>query len=161
MGQLAARAASLPDAFFLELLAVIERSIHGAENAVRYGMNGTLIAVGLRNPVLRDAALAAAARIGHVDVDHGDTSCETPDARASIIKAWAYPESKGFASPAAQERKRDLSRRGCLVDEWAMRRDHSAGFGGRRRASRRVAGRGRAVEHGHPRPTPRRGVLRL
>jgi 3-methyladenine DNA glycosylase AlkD len=50
VGQLAARDESLPDAFFLEQLAVIERSIHSAENAVRYGMNGTLIGVGLPPP---------------------------------------------------------------------------------------------------------------
>lgn len=113
VGQLANRDESLPDAFFLEMLAEIERTIHSAENSARYNMNNALIGIGDRNPALRDAALAAAARIGPVDVDHGNTSCETPDARASITKAWAHAEAKGFASPAAQERKRDLPRRRC------------------------------------------------
>ncbi|MBM4344234.1 MAG: DNA alkylation repair protein [Deltaproteobacteria bacterium] len=113
VGQLAARDESLPDAFFLERLAEIERGIHRAENAVRYGMNNALIGIGDRNPTLRDAALAAAGRIGRVEVDHGDTACKTPVAVASIAKAWAHAEAKGFSSPAAQERQRDLPRRRC------------------------------------------------
>ena len=55
----------------------------------------------------------AARRIGPVDVDHGDTECKTPSAVDSIEKAWAYATSKGFASPAAQERTRETLRRRC------------------------------------------------
>ncbi|MBM4365706.1 MAG: DNA alkylation repair protein [Deltaproteobacteria bacterium] len=113
VGQLAARDETLPDAFFLERLAEIERLIPTAENSIRSGMNNALIEIGQRNPALRGAALAAAARIGRVEVDHGDTDCKTPAAAASIAKAWAHAEAKGFASPAAQERKRDLPRRRC------------------------------------------------
>jgi hypothetical protein len=50
-------------------------------------MNQTLIAVGLRNAALRRGVLAAAKRIGEVEVDHGETSCKTPDAAAYIAKA--------------------------------------------------------------------------
>ena len=50
-------------------------------------MNGALIAIGLRSPALRKKAVAAARRIGKVDVDHGETGCKTPDADSYIEKA--------------------------------------------------------------------------
>jgi hypothetical protein len=38
-----------------------------------------VIVIGQR-PGLRELALAAAKRIGKVEVDHGETSCQVPDA---------------------------------------------------------------------------------
>lgn len=113
IAQLALRDEQTPDAYFASLLDEVARTIHTAPNALRTGMNRALISIGCRSPALRADALAVADRIGKVDVDHGDTACETPDARTAIEKAWAYAASKGFASPAAQERKRDLPRRRC------------------------------------------------
>ena len=81
--------ADLPDGHFEGLLAVIEREIHQAKNRVKHAMNGVLIAIGIRNARLEKLALAAAARIGKVEVDHGETSCKTPDAAAYIRKAAA------------------------------------------------------------------------
>ena len=52
-------------------------------------MNNALIAIGGRNAKLKKLALAAAKKIGKVEVDHGDTSCKTPDAAAYINKMWA------------------------------------------------------------------------
>jgi 3-methyladenine DNA glycosylase AlkD len=78
--------ASLPDSFFTPLLKAIEGGIHKAENDVRLCMNGTLIAIGRRNAELQKPALAAAKRIGKVEVDHGDTACKTPDAAEYIRK---------------------------------------------------------------------------
>lgn len=52
-------------------------------------MNSALIAIGIRNPKLERKALAAAKRIGKVEVDHGETSCKTPDAPTYIRKAVA------------------------------------------------------------------------
>ena len=49
-------------------------------------MNGALISIGMRNPGLEKKAVAAARRIGKVEVDHGETSCKTPDAVAYIRK---------------------------------------------------------------------------
>jgi hypothetical protein len=72
-----------------------------------------VIAIGCRSPALRKAALAAAKRIGKVDVDQGDTACKTPDAAGYIEKCWAHATSKGFESPAAQERSRETPRRRC------------------------------------------------
>lgn len=113
VAQLALRDEQAPDAFFVALLDEITRTIHTAPNAVRAVMNGAVIAIGCRSPELRVRALAAADRLGKVDIDHGDTACETPDARAYIEKTWAHSTAKGFASPAAQERGRDLPRRRC------------------------------------------------
>lgn len=113
LGQMAQRDESLPDAWFQAHLDRIERTIHAAPSAERHAMNGALIAIGCRSPALRDAAVAAAGRIGRVDVDHGDTECKTPDAAVSIAKAWAHSTGKGFASPAAHERSRELLRLRC------------------------------------------------
>ncbi len=49
-------------------------------------MNGALIAFGLQGGKVRDRAFQAAARIGPVVVDHGQTGCVTPDAAAYIRK---------------------------------------------------------------------------
>jgi 3-methyladenine DNA glycosylase AlkD len=70
-------------------LGVIERDIHDRPNRTRDAMNGALIAIGLRNARLEKKAVATAKRIGMVEVDHGETSCETPDAAAYIAKAKA------------------------------------------------------------------------
>ena len=80
---------TLADKQFAALIKAIERDIHGAQNHVRYAMNGALIAIGVRNAKLKTRALAAAKRIGKVEVDHGDTSCQTPDAVAQIAKTKA------------------------------------------------------------------------
>jgi 3-methyladenine DNA glycosylase AlkD len=76
----------LPDEYFERFLATIERDIHGSPNRVRHEMNNALIAIGIRNPALQEKAEAAAARIGKVDVDHGETGCKTPEAIGYIRK---------------------------------------------------------------------------
>ncbi len=58
-------------------------------------MNGALIAIGLRNEELQSAAVAAAARIGPVVVDHGQTGCVTPSAIPYIEKATAHRQAQG------------------------------------------------------------------
>jgi hypothetical protein len=50
-------------------------------------MNGALIGIGIAKPALRNKAIAAAKRIGKVEVDHGETNCKTPDAVTYIEKA--------------------------------------------------------------------------
>ena len=113
LGQLAQRDETTPDAPFEKRLAEIERTIHDAPNFEREGMNMAVITIGCRNQSLRKAALAAAKRIGKVEVDHGDTDCKTPDAAQYIEKCWAHATAKGFESPAAQERERETPRRRC------------------------------------------------
>jgi len=75
-------------------------------------MNRALIAIGGRSPVLRKAVIAAARRIGTVKVDHGDTSCKTADAVATVEKMWERSGER-FPSPAAHERARGSMRRRC------------------------------------------------
>ena len=103
----------IPDEWFAKLLAQIENSIHSASNEERAGMNLALISIGGRSAALRKAATAAAKRIGPVEVDHGDTSCKTPDAGPYITKMWAHAEAKKFESPSAQERARESMRTRC------------------------------------------------
>jgi 3-methyladenine DNA glycosylase AlkD len=87
-GQLALSDPDQDDAFFLGLLERIEAGIRGAGNRTRHSMNGALIAIGMRNPALRAAAESVAARIGPVEVDHGQTGCVTPAAIPYIARAW-------------------------------------------------------------------------
>ncbi|XXY34096.1 DNA alkylation repair protein [Sorangium sp. So ce260] len=100
LGALAEEDPSLPDSLFEERLEAIEASIHRARNRAREAMNGALICIGARNEPLRGKALTAARRIGRVEIDHGDTSCKTPDATAQIQKLWAG--RKPAAAPAAK-----------------------------------------------------------
>lgn len=113
LGQLATHALDLDDAEFLAHLQHIEQTIHAAPNGEREAMNMAVIQIGCRNPALRQAAVAAAQRIGKVAVDHGDTDCKTPDAATYIEKAWAHSLSKGMASPAEHERAREPQRTRC------------------------------------------------
>jgi len=82
------------EALCAKVLETIEREIHGAPNRARYAMNGALIAIGGYVPALRARALAAARRIGKVEVDHGDTDCKTPDAAEYIEKMAARQAQK-------------------------------------------------------------------
>lgn len=101
------------DEWFLELIHRIEKTIHQSANDERYAMNSALIAFGGRSKALRQAATIAAEKIGVVEVDHGDTSCETPQALQHIEKMWAFAKAKNFATPAAQERAREKMRTRC------------------------------------------------
>jgi hypothetical protein len=86
--------AAQPDAPWAALLPVIERRIQQAPNFARYSMNMALIGIGSR-PGVREAALAAAQRVGKVDVDHGDTACQTPVAFEYIVKMAGHAERRG------------------------------------------------------------------
>ena len=94
VSHLAMQNPDLPDAWFIDHLDTIEREIHTRQNRVRDAMNNALIAIGIRNPVLESLALAAAARIGKVEVDHGQTGCKTPDAAAYIQRTLARRRQK-------------------------------------------------------------------
>ena len=88
-------ASPLTDDFCVEQLERIARDIHSRPNRTRHSMNQALIALGVRNARLEKQALAVAKKIGKVTVDHGATSCKTPDAAAYIHKTVAYQKSKG------------------------------------------------------------------
>lgn len=113
LGHLAQRDQTTPDPWFHSQLEVIEKAIHGAGNSEREAMNMAVILIGCRSADLRQAAIAAAKRIGTVEVDHGDTVCKTPQAEHYIEKTWAYSTAKGFESPAVHERTRESLRLRC------------------------------------------------
>lgn len=102
----------LSDADAAAHLATVEKTIHASPNRARYAMNNAVIAVGIARPALRDDAIAAARRIGKVEVDHGDTGCKTPDAEAYILKAAARergakkPAPAGRGAPGRRQRAR-------------------------------------------------------
>jgi len=78
---------SVSDSDAEKVLATIEKEIHRSANWARYAMNGALISIGVFKPALRGKAIEAARRIGKVEVDHGETTCTTPDAVPWIEKA--------------------------------------------------------------------------
>ena len=79
----------IPDADCRRILKTIEAQIRRSANRARHAMNSALIAIGIYRPALRAEAIAAARRIGKVEVDHRETSCKTPDAVSYIQKALA------------------------------------------------------------------------
>lgn len=80
------------------LLARVVKTIHSSPNRVRYTMNNFVICCGTYVAPLADKAMAAAKKIGRVDVDMGETDCQVPDAAAYIVKS-----RRGF--PVAPKRK--------------------------------------------------------
>ena len=75
-------------------MAHIEAEIHHQPNRTRHSMNQALICLGVLNKALAKGAKAVAKRIGKVEVDHGQTSCKTPDAAAYIDKTLAHRAAK-------------------------------------------------------------------
>ncbi|MBE8182554.1 MAG: DNA alkylation repair protein [Candidatus Portiera sp.] len=71
-------------------LQQIEKDIHSSANWARYSMNWTLISIGTYGEYLKDDAIAVAHKIGKVEVDHGETSCKTPDAASYIEKSYRH-----------------------------------------------------------------------
>lgn len=98
VAHLAMQERDLPDAYFASHLATIEGAIHARKNRVKDAMNSALIAIGIRNDVLEKQALSAAARIGKVEVDHGETGCKTPDAADYIRRTLKHRRQKAAAA---------------------------------------------------------------
>lgn len=80
----------VPEQTLDDALERIERGIHQAPNFARHAMNNALIAIGVFRDDYRDQAIEVAGVIGTVEVDHGETSCKTPDAASYINKAVAH-----------------------------------------------------------------------
>lgn len=57
----------------------IEKEIRNEENFVKDAMNNCLLGLGQINKELNEKALGVAKRIGKVEVDYGQNSCEAPD----------------------------------------------------------------------------------
>ena len=69
------------------LVKHVVKSIHAAPNRVRYAMNHFIICCGTYVAALGDKAIAAAKKIGRVEVDMGNTACQVPDAVPYILKS--------------------------------------------------------------------------
>lgn len=69
------------------LLNRIMKTIHSSQNHVRYAMNNFIICCGTFVAPLADNAVAAARKIGRVEVDMGNTDCQVPDAESYILKS--------------------------------------------------------------------------
>ncbi|MXW98448.1 MAG: DNA alkylation repair protein [Acidimicrobiaceae bacterium] len=85
------------------LVRQVEAEIGGRPNRVRHEMNGALIVIALRDGNLRRSVLAAAARIGPVQVDHGQTGCKTPEVAPYVERTLAHRAAKA-ARQAAKRR---------------------------------------------------------
>ena len=86
---------ALPDSYFVDRLAEIEAGMAAAPNRTRHAMHMTLISIGGRSKGLRRRAVAATKRLGTPLVDHGQTSCTTPDAVPYIDRMWEHKERTG------------------------------------------------------------------
>lgn len=84
----------LTDTFCVEQIDLIVRDIHQRPNRTRHSMNQALICLGIRNPRLEKKARTAARKIGKVSVDHGQTSCQTPDADRYMTKVLDHQKKK-------------------------------------------------------------------
>ncbi|PHC10542.1 DNA alkylation repair protein [Bacillus toyonensis] len=84
----------LDDNFFMPYLEEIKVHIHNEKNRKREAMNSALIAIGIRNEALEQQAIEIAREIGKVKIDHGATSCKTPDAEPYIKKARERAEKR-------------------------------------------------------------------
>lgn len=101
---LALRPGALSDGDCEALLGGVEARIADAPNRTRHELNGALIAIGSRGGALEQRAREAAARIGPVHVDHGQTGCKTPEALAYLDRIAARRASKAGGRRAASGR---------------------------------------------------------
>jgi 3-methyladenine DNA glycosylase AlkD len=77
-----------------EQLSIIETKIHTESNRVKHTMNNALIAIGIFRPEFQEQVLIIAKKIGRVEVDHGLTSCKTPDATDYILRTIIRNKSR-------------------------------------------------------------------
>ncbi|EJR63346.1 hypothetical protein IIO_02083 [Bacillus cereus VD115] len=94
LANIAIKNKKLDDDFFMPYLEEIKLHIHNEKNRKREAMNSALIAIGIRNEALEQQAIEIAREIGKVKINHGATSCKTPDAEPYIKKARERAEKK-------------------------------------------------------------------
>ncbi|MGG1342361.1 DNA alkylation repair protein [Bacillus thuringiensis] len=94
LANIAIKNKKLDDDFFMPYLEEIKLHIHNEKNRKREAMNSALIAIGIRNEALEQQAIEIAREIGKVKIDHGATSCKTPDAEPYIKKARERAEKR-------------------------------------------------------------------
>ena len=80
---------NIDSVYHLSLLERVEKTLHSAENRVKYCMNGYIIALGSAVPELTERCKKAGETIGKVEVFMGKTSCKVPDSKSYIEKIEA------------------------------------------------------------------------
>jgi 3-methyladenine DNA glycosylase AlkD len=110
VGALSAPGSDTSDEWLQPCLAEIRAGIGSVPNRTRSAMNSALIAIGGYREALRAEALAVAKAIGKVEVDHGDTSCKTPDA-VEYIEKMAVRHSKKAAKKAPAAKKKTAAKK--------------------------------------------------
>lgn len=89
-----ARKGAPDDAWLQRCLAELSAGLQAAPNRKRESMLNALIAIGGSREGLEAEALELARALGPVEIDHGDTACQTPDAVQSIEKMAARRRQK-------------------------------------------------------------------
>lgn len=77
----------LPIKLLTRLLTRVVKTIQSSPDRVRYAMNNFIICCGTYVAPLGAKAIAAARKIGKVEVDMGQTDCQVPDAVSYILKS--------------------------------------------------------------------------
>jgi 3-methyladenine DNA glycosylase AlkD len=131
---------------------VVEKAIHDSPNRVKYAMNTALIAMGTYVEGYEDEAVAAADRIGQVEVDHGLTNCETPLAAPYIRKAAAHHRkkrakatkkagSRKAAATKAPARKKAAPKKKATAKKAASKKPASKKKASKKKAAKRTPAR--------------------
>lgn len=89
-------------AWLKSLLPEIKKNIHTSKNRVKDAINYALIAIGGYHDVLTGPALKVADAVGTVDVDHGETGCQTRPARP-YIEAMVERRSRAEKKPVGRK----------------------------------------------------------
>lgn len=74
----------LPDEYFIPIVNRIEKELQNEENFVKDAMNNALWAIGMRSHELNKKCIAVAQKIGKVEVDYGDNSCQAIDVKKHL-----------------------------------------------------------------------------
>jgi 3-methyladenine DNA glycosylase AlkD len=106
IGHLGADPGAFSDKEAEALLARIESEISGERNRVKHSMNFALITMSTRSAGMCKLCVAAAKRIGKVKVDHGETSCKTPDAIPYIKKLVDRAKKKKATKKTSKQKVR-------------------------------------------------------
>jgi hypothetical protein len=109
MNYVAMNDADVPDEYFVGQLDLIAARIDGYGNWTRRSASNTITGIGLRNDALEREARRAAASMGPVEFDPGQTSCVMPDPIAYLEKTKSYRAAqaekraaRSVRQPAAQ-----------------------------------------------------------
>jgi 3-methyladenine DNA glycosylase AlkD len=69
----------IEDSYFVPILDHIEKVIQTEENFVKDAMNNALFSIGQRSLAMNKRCLDIARKIGKVEVDYGDNTCQAVD----------------------------------------------------------------------------------